>query len=125
MSTDRRRLLFLDDIPEDAEIAAWHLKRAGIDVDYDCVAKSDQFLDSLALHIPELILSDICLPQWDCWDALRLARQHLPGVPFALYSGSIGVEDARLAMMRGVFGTAEKDVPTQLISLVRRALGLQ
>jgi DNA-binding NtrC family response regulator len=75
--------------------------------------------------MPDLILSDISLPEFDCWTARRLCNEGAPEVPFCLYSGTVGIEDRRLACIRGVFGAAEKDLPNQLISVVRRALGIQ
>ena len=110
-------LLFIDDIPEDPEIAAWQLGKAGIDIDYRTACTHDGLMAVLAERLPDIVLCDIVLPQFDSWDALRICRTYAPGVPFIIYSGTVSVQDARLGMQRGVFGTAEKDVP--LVFLMR------
>lgn len=117
-------LLFVDDIPEDAEIACWQLRQARIDVDYVVVDTEQKLTAALTERMPDLILSDIVLPAFDAWSALRTCKEVAPGVPFVLYSGAISIEHVRLAQIRGVLGKADKDVPAELVSIVRRALGL-
>lgn len=118
------QLLFIDDIETEGEIACWQLRQAGIVCDYRVVETEAALRAAVAELMPATILADIVMPQFDGWTALRVCRECAPGVPFVIFSGSITVEDSRLAMMRGVFGTAEKDSPAQLVSVVRRALGL-
>ena len=117
-------LLFVDDCKDDAIIACHELERAGIDVDYAVVWTRDDLIRAIAERDPDAILCDIVMPQFDAWDALRICRELVPKVPFILHSGTVSVQDARLGMQRGVFGTAEKDLPAQLIAVVRRALKL-
>lgn len=117
-------LLFIDDIPEDAEIACWQLSRAGIQVDYMVAGSELEGQAAIAERMPAMILCDVVLPEWDCWDAWLKCAIMAPGVPFVLYSGTVSVADARLATERGLFGTAEKDLPAELIAVVRRGLGL-
>ncbi len=115
-------LLFVDDDPNDCEIAVWQLSRVGIRVEHRVVQTERELIAALAERLPALVLSDIVLPQWNCWAAWRVCQEHAPGVPFALYSGTVGVRDMRLAHERDLIGTAEKDLPAQLVDVVRRAL---
>lgn len=117
-------LLFIDDLEEDSEIACYYLRRAGITVDHHTVCTAAGLLTALAEREPAMALSDIVLPQFDPWTALRLCREHAPGVPFAIHSGAISVEVSRLAMQRGCVGVADKDRPAELVKLVRLALKL-
>jgi CheY-like chemotaxis protein len=119
-----RELLFIDDIPEDAELACWHLGKAGIACDYRVVETEAGLRAAFGEGLPDLILCDIVLPQFDGWDALRICRQVASAVPFVIYSGTVSVQDARLAMQRGVFASVEKDLTADLIAVVRRALGI-
>ena len=118
------QLLFIDDIEAEAEIACWELGKAGIACEYRVVDSEAALRAAVAERTPGMILCDAVMPSFDNWDALRVCRQIAPGVPFVLYSGTVSVEDTRLCAQRGVFGTAEKDVTSQLIGVVRRGLGL-
>lgn len=117
-------LLFIDDLEEDAEIACYYLRQAGITVDYRTVCTEPGLLTALADLAPSMVLSDILLPQFDPWTALRICRERAPGVPFAIHSGAVSVELSRLAMQRGCVGVADKDRPADLAKLVRLALKL-
>jgi CheY-like chemotaxis protein len=118
------RLLFIDDIDSDGEIACWYLQRAGIRVDYEVVGAEPALIVSLAQHTPQLILADIVLPDWDVWEAQGACRRLAPGVPFAIHSGAVSVADAERAASRGVLAVVDKDEPAELIALVRRVLGI-
>ncbi len=117
-------LLFVDDDQTDVELACLALAKAGVHVDSLRVQDEPELIAALAMRLPAMVLADICMPAFDAWDARRVCQVVCPGVPFVVYSGTVTVETARLAMMRGVFGTAEKDTPAELVSIVRRALGM-
>jgi DNA-binding NtrC family response regulator len=117
-------LVFIDDSEADVEVACWRLGKAGLHVEHRAVETEQSLLVALAERLPDLILSDIVLPQWDWRAALNVCRALAPGVPFALYSGTVTLAVARQAMERGVMLTAEKDLPEQLIGVVKRALGI-
>lgn len=117
-----RYLLFVDDSPDDCELAVYNLSQAGILCEYWMVQDEAGLTECLRRRVPDLILCDVSLPLWDCWRAWSTCCRLASQVPFGLYSGVVTVEDARLAVVRRLAGTAEKDRPAQLIDLVRRVV---
>lgn len=115
-------LLFIDDDPLDVELACHTLAMAGVHVESRRVTDAEGLTVALAERSPVMVLADICLPRFDAWKALRICHGACPGVPFVVYSGTVGREDRRLCQVRGVFGVVEKDSPQDLVSVVRRAL---
>lgn len=120
----KHSLLFIDDSPDDVELARWHLAKAGIECEPRQVTTGESLRDALSLDLPELIVCDIVLPGFDGWDALRVCQQVAPAVPFILYSGTVSRHNARLAQERGVFAAVEKDATAEFVGAVRLALRL-
>lgn len=117
-------LLFVDDDMVDVELSWLTLAKAGIHVESRRVIDEAGLAAALAERLPDMVLADICLPQFDAWDARRICQRVCPGVPFVIYSGTVTKETERLAKIEGVLGTAEKDSPREFVKLVRRALGM-
>ncbi len=116
-------LLFIDDDPQDAELACLQLGKAGIQVDHATAQTALTLTAALEYGVtPALILSDIVLPQFDSWDALRICKRLAPTVPFVLYSGTVSMRDRKLAEAEGVYDAIEKDLPAHLVAVVRRVL---
>ena len=92
------RVLIIEDLPDDAELIAEHLRDAGlmivwerVDTEADFVAKLNRGLD--------LIIADYHLPQFSAPRALALLNQLDLDIPFIVVSGTIG-EAAAVAVMR-------------------------
>ncbi len=115
-------LLFVDDDPTDAELACHELAQAGIDCDWRAVCAEDALLQAMAERMPDAVLVDIVLPQWSLWDVWAVLQRSAPGLPVIIYSGTVSVEDIRLAKERQVFGWCEKDCAGDLVRVVRLAL---
>jgi diguanylate cyclase (GGDEF)-like protein len=81
-----------------------------------------QMRAALAAELPDLILSDFSLPQFDGVTALAVARQLAPDVPFIFLSGTIGEERAIEALKSGAIDYVLKSNPKRLVPAVRRAL---
>lgn len=97
---DRRtlRVLHLEDSDLDHDLTVAHLRRGGLRADVQRVDNEEAFL--AALDQPwDIILSDYNIPGFSGLQALDLARERAPAVPFILVSGEIG-EDVAVAAMR-------------------------
>jgi signal transduction histidine kinase len=70
----------------------------------------------------DLVLADFSLPGADGMEALRLARQVKPDVPFLIVSGVIGEEAAVDSLQNGATDYILKDRLSRLTPAVRRAL---
>ena len=116
------RLLIVEDVIAEAEIAVRHLVSGGIACVPRTVADEPQFRAALKHFRPHVILSDFTLPTFDGLTALDIARQEAPDVPFIFLSGTIGEERAIEALQRGAVDYVLKTNPARLVPAVRRAL---
>jgi len=116
------RVLFVEDEPFEAEIAAHHLRREGVALDYRRVQTEPDLREALAEYAPHLILSDFSLPGFDGLGALRVAREVAADVPFIFLSGTIGEERAIGALRSGAVDYILKGKLARLAPAVRRAL---
>jgi two-component system cell cycle sensor histidine kinase/response regulator CckA len=101
MTAERLRILIVEDVPMDAELVEYELRRSSIPFEARCVDSRDRFLHELAEFRPDLILSDYTLPSFDGMAALRLAREQAPAVPFLIVTGSVNEETAVGCMKAG------------------------
>jgi diguanylate cyclase (GGDEF)-like protein len=116
------RLLVVEDVPAEAEIAAWQLKSAGLTCAFRRVERERDFRDALLHWRPDLVLSDFSLPQFDGLAALEIASSVAPDVPFIFLSGTIGEEHAIQTLKRGAVDYVLKTNLARLAPAVRRAL---
>jgi len=116
------RILHLEDDPLDAELIARRLKTDGLNCVIERVDSEAGFLRSLELGGFDLVLADFSLPGCDGFEALRLARQVAPDIPFLIVSGAIGEEVAVDSLKNGATDYILKDRLSRLAPAVRRAL---
>jgi diguanylate cyclase (GGDEF)-like protein len=116
------RVLFIEDMPDEADLSLAQLKRAGV----SCVAQRVETETDLRRAIeqfqPTIILSDFSLPKFDGMSALTIARELCPQVPFIFVSGTIGEERAINALLCGAADYVLKSNPARLAPAVKRAL---
>jgi diguanylate cyclase (GGDEF)-like protein len=116
------RVLLIEDSESDAEMAIWRLKQAGYVCTFKRVVTEAEMRTELHTGLPDLILSDFSLPQFDGMSALAIARVEAPGVPFIFLSGTIGEERAIEALRCGAIDYVLKSNPKRLGPAVKRAL---
>lgn len=116
------RILHLEDDPLDAELILRRLEEDGLDCQIDRVYTEAAFLQALERGGVDLVLADFSLPGADGMEALRLARQVKPDVPFLIVSGVIGEEAAVASLQNGATDYILKDRLSRLTPAVRRAL---
>ena len=116
------RLLILEDVAAEAELAVHPLKRAGLNCTWTRVETEGAFRTALHEVRPNLILSDFSLPGYDGSDALDLVLREAPDIPFIFVSGTIGEERAIEALKRGAVDYVLKTNLARLAPAVARAL---
>ena len=116
------RVLFIEDSKADVELAVLELDQDGFDVSWERVQVEGDVKQALSLRRPQVILSDFSMPGFYGMDALRLAKEMAPGVPFIFVSGTIGEERAIEAIRLGATDYVLKDDLRRLGTVVRRAL---
>ncbi|MBW4053441.1 MAG: EAL domain-containing protein [Proteobacteria bacterium] len=115
------RLLIVEDVAAEAELAVRALTAAGLDCDWQRVESETEFRAGLRER-PDLVLSDFSLPGFDGMSALAIATAEAPGIPFIFVSGTIGEERAIEALRHGAIDYVLKDNLARLAPAVRRAL---
>src|SRR5713101_9545919 len=116
------QVLFIEDSEIDVELALRSLEQGGFDVSWECVQAEEELKRALSSHRPQAILSDFSMPGFDGMEALRLAKEMAPGVPFIFVSGTIGEERAIEAIRLGATDYVLKDNMRRLGTALRRAL---
>ena len=116
-----KRILHLEDSPEDAELIATLLGQEGLGGELVWVTTRQAF--QLALAEPwDLILADYSLPGIRGRQALELAREHCPDVPFIYISGTMGEVTAIDCLHHGAADYILKQGLQRLVPAVLRAL---
>jgi diguanylate cyclase (GGDEF)-like protein/PAS domain S-box-containing protein len=116
------RILMVEDVPSEAELASRELRRAAIGHEFRRVDSRAALERELEAFDPQLILSDFSLPGFDGFSALEIAQRMRPETPFIFLSGTIGEETAIESLRQGATDYVLKTNPQRLAVAVRRAL---
>ncbi|MBN1834305.1 MAG: PAS domain S-box protein [Spirochaetales bacterium] len=123
MGTDTSiRILFVEDLPSDAELAELELRKAGIAFESLRVETRESMHEALGQYRPHLVISDYSLPQFDGMQALVLCREHDPLLPFIVLTGSMNEDTAVECMKAGAADYVIKEHMTRLPVAVSEAL---
>ena len=76
----------------------------------------------MAAFRPDIILSDYHLPGFSGQEALKIAQELYPDIPFIIWSGVLGDEAAVELIKQGATDYVLKDRPARLPSVILRAL---
>jgi DNA-binding NtrC family response regulator len=116
------RILILEDDAWDAELAQRLLGSAGLSLIAVVVETRASFVEQLAAFRPDVILSDYHLPGFTGQEALKIAQEHYPDIPFIIWSGVLGDEAAVELIKQGATDYVLKDRPARLPTVILRAL---
>ncbi len=116
------RILLVEDSRLHAELVEHVLRQGGVDFSIVRVENRERFQEQLAQAPPDLILSDYALPAFDGYEALAIARERAPDVPFIFVTGTMGEEVAIETLKSGATDYVLKTRLTRLVPAVRRAL---
>jgi two-component system sensor histidine kinase/response regulator len=118
----QRRILIVDDSPDDAELAVLALKRGGCDLTYRLVDTPEAMRAALEEDRWDMVISDYSMPRFNGLDALKVLRDSKLDLPFILISGTVGEEVAVEAMKCGAADYFLKGNLTRLPLAVEREL---
>jgi DNA-binding NtrC family response regulator len=116
------RILILEDEAWDAEQAQRLLTNAGLSLTTVVVDNRASFVEQLAAFGPDVILSDYHLPGFTGEEALKIAQERYPDIPFIIWSGVLGDEAAVELIKQGATDYVLKDRPARLPTVILRAL---
>ena len=116
------RILILEDEAFDANLAQRLLVEAGLNLVAVVVDTKASFIEQMATFQPDIILSDYYLPGFSGREALKIAQELYPDIPFIIWSGVLGDEAAVELIKQGATDYVLKDRPARLPSVILRAL---
>jgi diguanylate cyclase (GGDEF)-like protein len=123
VTTEKIRVLLVEDLEADAKRALYQLQRAGIHCLWKRVETEGALVSALRDFQPDVIISDYSLPQFDGMSALRVCREVAPNVPFLFLSGTLGEERAIQALHGGALDYVLKENMARFGPAVERAIG--
>ena len=112
------RVLLVDDSQDDAELAEYALRKAGLAVECRRVGSAAGLAQALRAFAPQVVVSDVNLPGFSGAEALALTRAFDPRLPFVFLTGGTAPDDAPPAAE----GLLLKDDMDALPPLLRRLL---
>ena len=116
------RILLVEDSELDTELVLDELLLDGLSITSRRVENEFAFIDALENFAPDLIVSDLSMPDFSGYRALEIARRLKPRIPFMFVSGTMGEEAAVEALRGGATDYVLKHNLARLASAVRRAL---
>lgn len=115
-------ILFIEDTPDDAELAVHNLAREGFEIRWERVDNERDLRHILGRWEPDIILSDYSMPGFSGRAALQVCQEMVPEIPFIFLSGTIGEELAIESIHEGATDYVLKENMRRLSTSVRRAL---
>ena len=97
----RLRVLLVEDSAPDAELLLVSLAEAGYDPSAERVQTAEGMRRALARGGWQIILSDYSLPTFSAPEALAIAQELQPELPFIIVSGTVGEDTAVSALKAG------------------------
>ena len=116
------KILHVEDSALDAELTRAQLATELPGSSIELVSTKAAYLERLQRGGYDIVLSDFGLVEFNGLEALALAKQHDPGVPFVILSGNIGEELAIEIMRAGAQDYVLKDRPWRLSAALTRAV---
>jgi PAS domain S-box-containing protein len=116
------RILFVEDLPSDVELAVLELRKEKLKFEYTTVCTRNDLVKALNKFKPDLIISDYMMPSFDGLQALKETKEFDPGMPFILYTGSVNEETAVECIKAGAQDYVIKEHSKRLPFVVKEAL---
>jgi two-component system, sensor histidine kinase and response regulator len=115
-------ILHLEDDPDDAALTEALLRRGGVPCTIQRVVDGKEFTEALTGSNVDIILSDMSLPRFTGMEALAIARERFPSIPFIFLSGNMGEETAIETLLHGACDYVLKHRMQRLVPAVLRVL---
>jgi two-component system, cell cycle sensor histidine kinase and response regulator CckA len=116
------RILMIEDVLEDSELAQNELRQNGIAFTARVVDTRESFVTALQEFSPDIVLADYSLPSFNGLAALAIVREQYPGLPFIFVTGAVGEELAIEFLKKGATDYVLKSKLGRLSPAVQRAI---
>jgi two-component system sensor histidine kinase EvgS len=119
------RILFIEDLPSDVDLAVLELRKEKLIFEYTTVCTRVDLIKALKKFRPGLIISDYMMPSFNGLQALKEVKEYNPEIPFILCTGSINEETAVECIKAGAEDYVIKEHMTRLPFAVKEVLEQQ
>jgi len=116
------KILHLEDSILDSEFIHILIEKGGIYNEYFLAGNKKEYINILKKQDVDIILSDYNLPDYSGEEALKVAREDYPEIPFIFVSGAIGKDAVINAMLNGATDCVLKEKYERLIPAIKRAI---
>jgi len=116
------KILFVEDIPTDMELAEYHLQKSGLSFISMRVEDEDSLLTALNDFQPHLVISDYSMPVFDGMRALKICLSQNPRIPVIILTGSMNEQTAVNCLKAGAIDYVIKEHMMRLPYAVKEAL---
>ena len=117
------RILLLEDSDFDAELVIRELRKGALDFVWHRVQTREEYRLALKSFLPDLILVDYKLPDFDGGQAIVMAKENCPEVPAIVVTGAVGEDTAVELFKKGATDFVLKDrLSGRLLGAVERAI---
>ena len=120
--TPKIKILFVEDLPTDVELAKRTLTKGAIEFQSRVVENETDFIRELEDFVPDIIISDYKMPQFNGMRALKILLEKIPSTPFVLLTGSMNEELAVECIKAGASDYIIKEHITRLPFAVKDVL---
>jgi len=98
------RIIYIEDNPEDADLAGFLLSEE-LDRPFEIrrVETKEEFFNTAKTFYPDIILSDVALPGYSGFEALKDARSAFSNIPFIMVTGTLSEEMAADSIKSGAW----------------------
>jgi signal transduction histidine kinase len=112
----------LEDLQDDVGLIEHALSRDGVHFTSMQVDSRDEFVQALQVFLPDVILSDHSLPQFNSIEALKICKEHGYNVPFILVTGTVSEEFAVSCLKQGADDYVLKSNLARLSSAIANSM---
>ena len=116
------KILHLEDVPLDAELVNYELKKGKIQFETLVVDNKEDFINALREFSPDIILSDHNLPSLNSIDALKIVKDAGLKIPVILVTAAMSEEFAVDVMKGGAVDYVLKDRLQRLPTAIKSAM---
>src|SRR5665647_1918588 len=109
------RILYVEDVPSDAEFILQEISRNDINFSHILVKTKNEYIEALISFTPDLIISGYLLSQFDGRNALYLRNEMAPQTPFILVTGEVN-EEVAMELIKA--GADDYILKTNLVRLI-------
>ncbi len=120
--SNKIKILFVEDLQTDAEMARRALKKEKIDFTDQVIDNETDYKKALEKFNPDIVISDYSMPSFDGMSALKILMSAGKNIPFIMLTGSMNEETAVECMKAGADDYVIKEHMHRLPLAVREAL---